>query len=597
MKMVDGTRALQLVKDRENRRYLSARSRCTMKVLKRKSTAPDRPLTMNLWSQALVIARIEVSFFLRFRKLLLATVVVGLIPAIYTVIYLSSVWDPQSNTGAMAVALVNLDQDVQYQGQTFNVGKEVITRLKAKQTFGFVDAQSEDAVRRAVRSGELAFALVIPPNFSYSAVPGAQQGAGKLVVYTSEGNNYQSAFMARRFAEDLGHAVNESLNERRWALVLSTAAGSQRSVVQLRDAAQKLRTGSHALAAGAAQATEVAQAVTQGAKSLDSGVDQLVDGFIKLATGLRSLDAGRPQEAELTALPHSATQVIHGLHSYTEELPDDARVQSLSDGSKQLVGGTAMLEDANRKVSAGAQKLAAGIETLAVSLPASLQDIQGTAQGMAHSVQPEVAVDAVVQNQGASFAPNVVPAALWLGAGIIAFLVHVKVMPTQAETFSPVAQFTGKIMVPAVIVLLQALVVLLVMVWVLHIEVKHMAALCATLAAASLTFLCIVFAMTRALGDAGKALAMLFLAVQLSSSGGVLPVELSGGLFAQISPWLPMTWVVKAIKASLFGAYEDAWQWPLLQIVAAGCVTAVFAAVWGRWRFVNPDHMRPAVDF
>ena len=42
------------------------------------------------------------------------------------------------------------------------------------------------------------------------------------------------------------------------------------------------------------------------------------------------------------------------------------------------------------------------------------------------------------------------------------------------------------------------------------------------------------------------------MAVQLSSSGGIMPVELSGTLYSEISPWLPLTWVVRAMKISMF---------------------------------------------
>ncbi|MBL8487181.1 MAG: hypothetical protein JNK22_08860, partial [Rhodocyclaceae bacterium] len=96
---------------------------------------------------------------------------------------------------------------------------------------------------------------------------------------------------------------------------------------------------------------------------------------------------------------------------------------------------------------------------------------------------------------------------------------------------------------------------------------------------------------------AGKALSILFLAVQLSSSGGILPVELSGRLFMDLSPWMPLTWVVKAIKATLFGAYDQAWQFPLLLVAAMGAIAAGLAAVVGKWRFVESSAIRPAVDF
>ena len=113
---------------------------------------------------------------------------------------------------------------------------------------------------------------------------------------------------------------------------------------------------------------------------------------------------------------------------------------------------------------------------------------------------------------------------------------------------------------------------------------------------AALTFLAIVFALTRAFGDAGKALAILFLAVQLSSSGGMLPVELSGGVFAEISPWMPLTWVVKALKAGMFGAYDFGWGWPLLAVAAGGAAAFAIAGFVGSWRYVEQESMRPPVE-
>lgn len=91
----------------------------------------------------------------------------------------------------------------------------------------------EQKARALVRQGKLAFAVIIPRDFSASAVPGAEAGVGKVVVYTSQGNNYETAAIARHFAETLGREINESLNERRWVLVLHQAAGSRRNVDQI----------------------------------------------------------------------------------------------------------------------------------------------------------------------------------------------------------------------------------------------------------------------------------------------------------------------------------------------------------------------------
>lgn len=642
---------------------------------------------MKLRSGVLAIARLEAYFFVRYPKLLLAAVVVVLIPALYIVIYLASVWDPAAHTGALPVAIVNLDQGLVYRQQAFNIGRDVALRLKAKPAFGYVDVADEQAARRGVRLGELAFALIVPTDFSSNAIPGAQAGAGKLVIFTSEGNSYPSAGLARRFAEDLGREVNQSLNEQRWALVLADAAGSQRNIERLHDGVQQLRLGARELADGAQQASRGADTLANAAGRVDRGVGQLAAGARELGSGLHNMFDKRAKNSDLRRLDEGAQALVAGhdelglglaqlqqgaqrlqsgvngfreeadgsvfvatrireglaqlgegvgaldaglkntvaaqqtlnegavqlntgvsalttgvrsmnagLRSMVTALPDDARLDELVRGSASINSGALTLKAGTQKVTMAAQHLAGGLELLQSSMPESIKKMDGNAQGLATSVQPFVEIDAPVLNNGSGFAPNIIPGALWLGASLAAFLIHLRTLPRTAAHFSPWARMTGKILLPMGFVLLQALLVWVCVLWVLKIQAVDASALALTLGVASLTFLLIVFALTRALGDAGKALALLLLAVQLSSSGGILPVELSGGLFAQISPYLPITWVVKAIKACLFGAYGGNWQHPLQLVALAGALAALAACFVGRWRYVKPSSLRPSLD-
>lgn len=650
-----------------------------------------RPKTrpaMQFFRQVLTVARVEAQFLWIYPRLWIATLLVAMIPAVYTLIYLSSVWDPSANTSALSVAIVNLDTGVTDRESSFNVGNEVVARLKAQGTFGYQNLSDETLARQRVRKGHLAFALIIPADFSSNALPGAQAGAGKLVVYTSEGNNFETAGLARHFARELGHAVNESLNERRWALVLTNAAGSQRSVTRLREAAEQLRRGGKELAEGTGHVASSARALQGGAHRVHEGVGQLTDGVKQLGGGLRTLEARRPSNQDLNRLKGGADSLVAGhneltqgladlqigsghlqdglvtfqneardslfvpasvvdnlgqigdgvarlktglqtaadaqlkladganklgsavttltngtramgagLHTAVLKLPEDAQLDSLQRGADELARGTNSLSDGSQKLKAGALRLQAGIGLLADALPTDIQPLRGSAEGLANSVQPLVEVHAPVQNNGSSFASNVVPGALWLGAGIAAFLIHVSVLPRKTRTFSRPAQMVGKLLFPCAVVLLQAMLVLLTLVAVLDIHILHPGPLALTLSVAALTFLLIVYALTRAFGDAGKALAMVFLAVQLSSSGGILPVELSGGLFANISPWLPLTWVVQAIKATMFGAYDGVWQQPLAWVSLAGVSVGVLGCYLGRWRYVRSSDVRPTVSF
>lgn len=643
---------------------------------------------MKRLAQAWYVARVEGAFFARFPKLLAATVLVALLPACYTVIYLSSVWDTASKANALPVALVNLDAGIQYNDQVFNVGSDVTSELHRKKTFGFQDFNDEEQARRLVRQGQMAFALIIPKDFSSNAVPGHDEGAGKLVVYTSEGNNFESALIAKTFARELSHDVNETLNERRWKLVLSKAAGSQRNVDQLRIGMVQLREGAHELTKGATQLNTGALQAAKGNSRLATGVSQMTGGVKQLGSGLRTMDASRPRGSELTKLQAGAeslaaghtelttglaqlqtgsqqmrdsvaayrdeaggslftparvnqaldqllggvVQLDNGLGTATEgqkkladganklstgvtalttgvramnqgirtmvsKLPEDAQLDELGNGASALAGGAVAIAEGTQKLKTGTERLEAGMELLTRSLPKTIDAPEGSAQGLANSVKPILEVESAVANSGSAFAANLIPAALWLGAGVAAFLIHVRVLPRQARRFWHPAQLLGKMAIPIAIVLAQSLLVYATLYGVLGIRVLMPWAFLTCLLVSSLTFLSIVFAMTRALGDAGKALAMIFLAVQLSSSGGILPVELSGSLFASISPWLPITWVVHAIKATMFGAYDGVWLGPISLVGFAGSV-AFLAACWvGQWRYVKPATVRPAVDF
>ena len=237
-----------------------------------------------------------------------------------------------------------------------------------------------------------------------------------------------------------------------------------------------------------------------------------------------------------------------------------------------------------------------GLALVSKAVPSVENTPEGSAEGLADSVRPWVEMEAAVQNHGIGFIANVIPAALWLGAGIAAFLINLRVLPKHAETYNRASQLAGKLLLPGALVLLQCALILVCIWGVLKVDVVQKAPLVCTVLSAGLAFFCIISALTHFMGDAGRALAMLLLAVQLTSSGGVMPVELSGSFFATLSPWLPITWLAHGLKATLFGAFEGAWLLEWLKISAMGLLAICITALWGRWRFVSVRQLRPQLD-
>ena len=133
-------------------------------------------------------------------------------------------------------------------------------------------------------------------------------------------------------------------------------------------------------------------------------------------------------------------------------------------------------------------------------------------------------------------------------------------------------------------------------VFVLDLQAVHAGGLAVTMVVSSLTFMLVILWLVRLLGDTGKGVALILLIVQLSSAGGVVPIELSHDIYRAISPWLPFTWAVKAVRATAFGAFNDEG-WICVLVLLAFASMAFLLCLWtGRWKFVPPEAHRPAMD-
>jgi len=400
-----------------------------------------------------------------------------------------------------------------------------------------------------------------------------------------------------------------------------------------------LRQGTQALAQGQQDLLRGLDALGGGAQRLEAGLVQLrtaademplfggwvVEGVTPIAAGARELGAGlgRAREAQ-TVLLQGTQRLQDGVNSLTEgtaraagavgslqaRLPDDGRLDKLAEGARELANGHEVLLGGLRQLGAGTQTLQAGLgnltdgtgrlntglELLRQTLPMDVDRPEGNAQGLALSVEPMVEVVAPVPNQGSALIPNFVPLALWVGAVMVAFLVHLRRVPEPLGAHPRLALALGKLGLPVAVVLLQALAMLVLLAAVLHVPMPQPGMFALTLATTSVAFLAIVWALVRVLGDLGKVVAVLLLIVQVSAAGALLPIELSDEAFQAMHPYLPLTWVVQAFRASLFGAYDGAF-WPAYGVVAAVAAGGLLlGALVGRWRSVPVAQWRPPLD-
>ncbi|MEI8324489.1 MAG: YhgE/Pip family protein, partial [Betaproteobacteria bacterium] len=546
-----------------------------------------------------------------------------------------------------------------YQGRQTNVGAELTADLVKSGVFGFRTMDDAQAARQAVRLGGLAFAVIIPQDFSASAVPGVLAGGGKVTVVLSEGNNYAAAGFARRFAADLGHQVNEALNEQRWEHVLVSVDGSGKSLAKLRAGMAQLRLGANALNEGLVRYANAAAQLVIGYKQLGVGIRamegrlptdaeikalkagtqrlaarqrELGTGLEQLQVGARKLTAGATlMRDETVSIPFvgdkvaagagelatGGTQLSDGLASALDasarltrgsdrlDAVADKLVDGLSSLSEGLHAVTEKLPEDNRldawvlnsrTLATAAAKLRAGVALVEEVLPLPPENLDGSARGLADSVEPALEVLAPVANNGSAFAPNMVAMALWLGAVMAVYLFNLRLLPVQYARAPALAKTLGKFAVPALLVLVQTGLTFLMLVYGLGVVVPDGLSFGASMTAAALAFLAMAFLLLRAFGEAGKLFAVLLLTLQLAAGGGVMPIELTGGFFQSVHGWLPFTWVIKTFRASLFGAFDNDWMQAWTVVVYSGVAALALAACVTRWKFVETAHYKPGID-
>jgi putative membrane protein len=367
---------------------------------------------------------------------------------------------------------------------------------------------------------------------------------------------------------------------------------------------QDLQSGAQKLAEGGAKLRDETEGIPLIGGRISDGAGQLTVGATQLATGLQSARSGQAQLADGTQkLAGNVAKLADGvaalggaIHSAAGKVPADVKLDELSSGARALGGGARDLQNGLVLLKSGSRDLSAGLDLLNQSLPKELHALDGSARGLADSVEPAIEIIAPVPNNGAGFAPNFLATSLWLGAVMSAFLFHLRRLPEAASAASAPAKLMGKLGILGTIVIAQSLAIMLMSLFLLNLPIAALLPFTLTLTISALTFLTIIVALTRAFGDAGKAAALLLMVLQLSSAGGVLPVELAGGIYQAVSPWLPFTWVVKALRASMFGAFDGDWFSAWLPIGLVWAIAWLGACYVGRWNYVGPDEHRPAMD-
>lgn len=153
--------------------------------------------------------------YLKQHKLLMIVLfVIMLIPSIYAVTFLKSMWDPYGKLSDLPVAVVNHDHAVDYQGQHLAAGQTLATNLRHANGMKFKVVGAQSAAR-GLKAGKYYMIVTIPQNFSHNATTLMTKRPSKMVLHyeTSAGHNFTAAKMTASAAKTAAQSVGEQVTK------------------------------------------------------------------------------------------------------------------------------------------------------------------------------------------------------------------------------------------------------------------------------------------------------------------------------------------------------------------------------------------------
>ncbi|SDW00879.1 putative membrane protein [Marininema mesophilum] len=245
------------------------------------------------------------------------------------------------------------------------------------------------------------------------------------------------------------------------------------------------------------------------------------------------------------------TTSIHLLAQGAQKLEKGAT--QLNKGAKQLSSGMSKLVSGMNELSNGAKKLSSGNRLLAKKLSQAVANAKAPSDKLAPVFSEPVKTKEKrlfpIKQYGTGLAPYFLPLSLWVGSLMIFFIIPHQDTRWKLVPHPPAFTAVGKYLSILPIGLLQAIITGTVIHLGLGLPLRSTFAFYAYLILIAWMSASIIgFLLTVCGSGPGRLLAVIVLILQLISSGGTFPIELTPGPIQIIHPFLPMTYGVNGLR-------------------------------------------------
>jgi YhgE/Pip-like protein len=464
----------------------------------------------------------------------------------------------------------------------------------------------------------------------------------RIEVQTDDTHGYLAGQVTDAAGAGLAAVFGDQISERFIAGLYSGFGTVGSSLSEAAAGAEQLSTGVRELGAGLDDLADGMEAAGGGAGQLEAGVRQYTAGVGELAAGLVTLrDSSRPLQALPQAtrdytggVAKSSAGLDQVLASPLAQMDPQTRaaLEQIADGLRRLsdnrgglvtgAQGAADVQSAIGQSAAGASRLAGGSGALvsgADSIASGLGELADGTAAAAHGAAeladggteladglaagaaelPSYTDRQVERIAGVASAPIelsasrlrqldslaqamsslLVPVGLWLGALAIFLAVAGPARRLLASAVS-----TGRLTLhsfgrAALLAAVQAVPLVGLLHLALGVDLALLPAIALFSLLTAVAFAAVHLALVTAFGRGGLVVSIVLLALQLTSTGGLYPIEAVSAPFQAVSPLLPLTGAVTGMQAILTDAGAGAVVGGVLQLAGFALASLAITAL------------------
>ena len=306
-----------------------------------------------------------------FKKPTFIVVMIGisLIPALYNIIFLSSMWDPYGQVSELPVAVVNNDKEASYNGNTMAIGKDMVSNLKENKTLDFHFVNEEEG-KKGLDDGEYYMVVTLPSDLSEKATSILTNHPEQMQIdyQTSSGRSFIASKMSDSAMTQLKQTVSTNVTETYTKALFQKMSDLKSGINKAADGSEQLADGTNQLAKGSQTLTTNLNTLANSSVTFSNGANQFTKGLSAYVSAIEQLHLGLGTfNSGLQSYTNAVSQVDTGLGQLASRTPELVTgVNQLNTGIKTYTGGVSQLNSGLSQFSVGVNAYTSGVDKLSV---------------------------------------------------------------------------------------------------------------------------------------------------------------------------------------------------------------------------------------